>query len=353
MHTLANLLLTALSTAPSTGQGVTFQPIPGKAVEKTVRSSHVLTVDGFRRTVEGETTTIPMPLRLESEQKTVFVDEYRSIEAGHPAVFRRTYQGSGLTASLRPIGDDQTPPIKVQLDSPIKDASVVFTWIPAEGAYARYCDAAELTERWLPDLPGELDLCGLLPPPEATVGATWSVDAEAIGRVMAAFGEQHFEAPKGMDRMLLRTLGVGVGANLHQAMGGQSSGRVDLKLAAVEGDLARIEISAGRLNFVRDVTDYTADSQLRREEDVGVKPTTGRLVLDLQGHGELVWNRAAGRAQSLELRLAETVSMAVDSDVEGTKITEEMRMSGVFTHRMDVIPAEPIPVPGPVVPPDK
>lgn len=330
---------------------ISFAPIAGRAVSKTVSTRHTLRADGFRRQIGDESTVMPLALKLDSEQYLTVVDEYRTAANGRPTELRRTYRDGGMRAELQPQVDPPAPPSKVELQSEIRDASVVFTWVPDEEQYGRYYDAAELPERWLPDLHFDLDALALLPEGSVSVGSSWTVGVGGLESLLVAYGDQHLaEAPRGSDRMLLRTLGTGAGANLHRAFGGESSGGMKLTLKSVDGDLARIGIEVGRVNLVRDLTDYTRSAVLRREQESGVATEGGRLALELQGRGELVWDRAAGRMVSLELSLQENVTMGVRQnlpDGETVEVWDEIRLTGILTHRVKCAPAEPVPVPGP------
>ena len=329
-----------------------FDPAAGRAVHKTFEGSHVLNVESYRRTVGDQTSSAPMPVRIRSQQQLEVIDEAQEVRGGWPQRLRRTYVGGKLEAQLESLEEGaERELVSIALKSQVRGASVAFLWIADEAEYGRAYDAHELPERWLPDLVADLDLLALLPPGEVAVGETWTVGPEALAAVLAPFGNPHLEEPpKSTDPMLLRSLGAGVGANLQQAFGGQASGEVELELAALDGDLARVKVRIPRVSLVRDLTDYTSKARLEHEEVAGFEPTNGRLALDLAGQGELVWNRAAGRAQSLELTLQETVSMGVRS-VIGDKIEvwDEIQLTGLLTQRFTSEPGEAPPVPGPAV----
>jgi len=351
MLTLLPILGLFVPSTPLDRVALTFDPAPGRAVRKTFEGSHVLTVESYRRTLGDQTATAPMPVRIHAQQHLEVVDEASVVRDGRPERLRRTYVGGSLEArleSLEPGAERELA--KIELGSQVRGASVLFEWIADEAEYGRCYDARELPERWLPDLVADLDLLALLPPAEVAVGETWTVGPEALAAVLAPFGNPHLEAPpKNADRMLLRSLGAGVGANLQQAFGGASSGDVELELVALDGDLARVKVRVPRVSLVRDLTEYTSKAQLELEEEAGFEPSNSRLAIDLAGQGELVWNRAAGRAQSLELNLQETVTMGVRVVGEAVEVWDEIRLTGLLTQRFGSEPGEATPAPGPAV----
>jgi len=91
------------------------------------------------------------------------LDEYLEVGNGRPLRLRRVFERSG---------------------NPLEGTSVVFTWVPEEGAYGKYYDAREGPESALRELAEDLDLRALLPASAVAVGEHWQVSGETLGDVL-------------------------------------------------------------------------------------------------------------------------------------------------------------------------
>lgn len=135
MKSLAPLLLVALAGCSG---GETFElrfaPAEGSRVRRTIEIDNVV-------------------LRT--------LDEYRKVGGGRPLVLQRTFE---------------------EATGPFAGTSVVFTWIPEEGAYGKYYDAREASESALRDLTEDLDLRALLPASAVAPGDTWTARAAGLGQ---------------------------------------------------------------------------------------------------------------------------------------------------------------------------
>jgi hypothetical protein len=171
---LAALLLCALAgCAGGEKFELHFAPPEGSRVRRTIEVDHVV-------------------LRT--------LDEYRRVGDGRPLLLRRTFE---------------------EAPSPFAGTSVVFTWVPEEGAYGKYYDAREASESALRDLTEDLDLRALLPASAVAVGDTWTASAAGL-------------------RDVLR----------------REIGECTLRLASVQGSLATVDVSlqpAGRGTLVWDL----------------------------------------------------------------------------------------------------
>lgn len=327
----------------------------GAVLQKVWSAEHRLVLEKFeRRYGDDPPLTQELRLRLDSEHVIEVVDEYREVVAGRPTDLRRTYLSARVDAT-QTLAGDQPLERGTRLVSPFEGVSVVFTWIDEEGGYGRYYDAAELDEEWLASVRDDFDLRAVLPAGPVAVGASWSMDPQDLRDLLAPCGNLQLaasEATDQADRLLQRSLRAGVGGSLAAAFGGQASGTIEVTLAAVEGDRATLALRLSSLVYLRDITDFAEENRLRVEDEAGVERTTGRLVLELDGEGQVLWNLSAGRAERLDLSATQRVRIAVTlrgGEAGNQEYEDRLSMSGKLEVQCAIAPAAtpPPPPPGP------
>lgn len=353
MMMIPTLTLLAATVQPLTAPQATrirFAPEAGVSLEKVVSTQHSLVSQGFRRTIGSDSKLIPLPIKLESTQRISVSDQYIAIRDGRPTTLRRYYNGGNIEAELRSTVDPDLPVSVIDLTSQIKGAGVVFTWVPEEQAYGRYYDGVELPERWLPGLTFDMDALELLPGEPVDVGDSWMVEADRMRGLFSTFANQRYEdAPRGTDRMLLRTLGAGIGANLHEVVSGECTGGAELTLEKVEAGLATVQILINRISVINDLTDYMQAKDLRREKEFGVDAQAGRMALEFSGRGTMIWNVEAGHLQELRIALQENATMGAKMTVEDQEeeIRDELILSGTMILSIKCGPGSLPDTPGP------
>lgn len=355
-HAAITLLALGLAPPEKTQEKIslTFAVPDGTVLRKEWSTEHTLVMTGLTRgTADVTARRTDLSVALSTRQRVALVDEYRRVSGGRPLELRRTYESAELSASQTYRVEEPPPPIEVTLKSAFSGHSVVFTWVEEEQGYGRYYDARELKEVWLPDLAEDTDLRCLLPAGPVTVGEGWSVPAAALGDLLAHGGDLHMEAGEVQGqaaRMLVRTLGVGVGGALQQAFGGQSTGEARVRLEAVlddDGPVARLAVELDDLRYLADISEYADEHSMRVEVEGGLERTSGRLALDLSGKGTLLWDLAAQRARSFELTADERVSLRVvlQADEQTGAYEDAMVLSGILRLRVQVAPCPPPPAP--------
>ena len=181
MKRLAALLSLALAgCAGGEKFELRFAPAEGSRVRRTIEVEHVV-------------------LRT--------LDEYRKVGDGRPLLLRRTFE---------------------EAPGPFAGTSVVFTWVPEEGAYGKYYDARESVESALRDLAEDLDLRSFLPARAVALGDRWTSSAAGLRDVL-----------------------------------GRELGECTLTLASVQGALATVDVAlprAGRGTLVWDLSAKRAAS---------------------------------------------------------------------------------------------
>lgn len=323
---------------------LTYSPPEGSVIQKTWVMGHQLYIDSFFHTVDGKREAIEMLVGLTAERTVIVVDELRSTSAGRPLELRRTYKDLKQVTTLTPLieGTERT---RIEQETPLQGSSVVFTWIEDEGAYGRYYDAVEGEESWLPGLTEDMDFRMLLPVEPVVLDQTWTLQASQLRDLLASAGDLHFQSEKGMDRMLVRTLGSGIGGGLHRLFEGESQGQVQMTLKSLTDDVAVLGLELHNVRFVTDLGKYAETNRLKREEEWGHEETTGRLFMEVVGSGELVWDRREGHARRFELLATESVSVTIKTSIGEGYFKDEMNMSGQLKMVVEFTPGEAVPAP--------
>lgn len=323
---------------------VTYAPVAGSVIQKTWITSHQLYVDSFFHTVDGKRQAVETRIGIATERTVRVVDEVRKASGGRPLWLRRTYQDLRQVTTVTPLieGAEST---SIEQKTPLLGASVVFTWIGEESGYGRYYDAEESDESWLPGLSEDMDFRMLLPKGQVTLGQTWTLEASQLRDLLANAGDLHFQSEKGMDRMLARTLGTGVGGGLHRLFEGESQGEVQVTLEKLDEDTAVLRVVLEDVRFVTDLGAYAEANRLTREKESGHEDTTGRLFVELVGTGQLIWDRRKGHARRFELTAAETVSAKIKTTIGAGYFQDEMNLSGQLKMVVEFAPGEAVPAP--------
>ncbi len=265
-----------------------------------------------------------------------FADEVREVSGGRAVVFRRVLEDAKLHVDMK-IQAQGAAPRALTLDgtSPLSQVGVVFRWFPAAGTWGRIYDAQEVSEEFLPRLEPELDLSLFLPPEPVALGAVWTVSPDRLDRVFAYGGLVPLRFGKGDDAVLVRTAALGLGGPLVEVFGGQTTGTVEARLESLEGSVARIALALD----VRAERDQTALHRAKLspgDRMDGIEIQGARLTWSFRGTGELTWNVAEGRAQSLSLTGSETVALATDMTRPEGPSGSELELSGGLKLAIDV-----------------
>jgi len=341
LRSLSFLCFLGIAQEPTS---LTFSPAQGSVIQKTWITGHQLYVDSFFHTVDGKREPVEMRVGITTERILQVVDEYQETSAGRPLRLRRTYKQIEQVTTLSPLVADFEPS-RTEQTTPLLGSSVVFTWVEDEKDYGRYYDAEEGDESWLPGLTEDMDFRMLLPEGPVSLGQTWKLEARQLRDLLANGGDLHFQSDKSMDRMLVRTLGTGVGGGLHRLFEGSSQGDVTVTLEALSEEVAVLKLLLEKVRFVTDLGAYAEAHRLKRELASGHEDTTGRLFLELTGSGELIWDRREGRARRFELVATETVSLRIKTTIGDGYFQDEMNMSGQLKMLVEFTPAEALPAP--------
>jgi len=158
MSALAALCLCALLGSDKVE--LRFAPVEGSHVRRTITIDQTLAAKGVD------------PITTHKVLRTI--DQFRKVGEGRPLLLQRRFEKIDWGSSRVP---------------PLQGTSVVYTWVPEEGAYGKYYDAAESKESALRDLAEDLDLRALLPTGAVALRDTWSVPAAKLGGVFTPLGD--------------------------------------------------------------------------------------------------------------------------------------------------------------------
>ncbi|MBL8862812.1 MAG: hypothetical protein JNK02_12500 [Planctomycetes bacterium] len=344
LHALPFLALLAVVAPPAAGgvdgagEPLTLAHVPRVGERRTTAFvlDRALVAQRLVTRMGGDEQTSQDQIEVSGRTSLRFAEEVREVEGARATVFRRTLEEAQARVDLRQATPGGKPRAHtIEASSPLTGASVLFRWIPARGEYGRLYDGLETSEEFLPRLAPSVDLAGLLPAGPVRAGDTWKPDATRVAELFAPGGRLPMRFAKGADPLLARTASLGVAGPLHEVFGGAVSGTIEARLAAVEGDTARIALVLD----VRAEADQTALNRERLtapERYDGVRVSSARAVWSFRGEGELRWDVRAGRAEQLALAGAEEIRLELAMDGPQGAGGSDLTLSGALKLSFDV-----------------
>ncbi|MFN0009076.1 MAG: hypothetical protein ACKVXR_14330 [Planctomycetota bacterium] len=291
-----------------------FAPAPDTTVTKSFTLRHQLVMRTMKVAETGVVRTTEPGLEVNSEVTLEVVDTYRGVQDGRPLSVKRFFQVAGLNVELGMASATGEKRKETWLgDSPIRQSSVAFVWIPEERTYGRHYDELENLEEYLAGLREDTDLRGLLPAPSQAgiaVGSRWTIDVAAFEDVFGAGGDVPRLYVQGGGGFLSRPIAWGVAGPLAPVFGGELAGEAHAHWRETREEagarLAVIDVRA-RLEAKRDLTQTARAS--RRTQELLDETTIARASIEwrFEGEGTLLWNLGAGRFESLKLQGREVV----------------------------------------------
>ncbi len=308
------------------------KPTAGEAWHREFQAKHLLGLDSLTRQVgNGAPERIQTRTRLSAENRLRFADRVSAVANGRIQTFQREILESQVVASQDHLVEG-APLNEVTLKGGIAGLRAVYTWVESEQDYGRYYDGPEARESWLASLPADLPGEVLLPPGPVVLDQSWAIDPLKLRSVLAPGGAPQYQGVKGMERVLTRTLQMGVGGSLYHGIRGRVSGEASARLVAiqeVEGRrVAQVELSVEGVRLLSDITEFSRENKLKREQDGGVDSTSGKQLVELTGSGTLLWDLDAGRMVSFKFGGREAFRTEIHVVGTGDTYTETVQLSG-------------------------
>ncbi len=264
------------------------------------------------------------------------VDDVYEATDGRPTRFHRVVTEASVHVDMRlqpAAGKPRT--LVVDGTSPITDAGILFTYLPARDEYGRMYDGVESGEEFLPNLFTDIDLACLLPSTPVEVGAKWTIEPTRLVEVFAYGGLVPIRFAPSADPQLARTTAMGVAGPLYEVFGGEAAGVVSAELVEVEAGIARVALRL-EVRFERDQTERSREKLTATERYDGLGIDSARVVWAFRGEGELRWDVTAGRAVSLSLAGAEEVQTTLELTGPNGAAGSDLKLAGGLKLAIDV-----------------
>ena len=304
------------------------KPVAGEIWHRDFRATHLLGLDFLTRQIgDLPPERVQLRTRLSTENRLRFVDRIEAVQAGRVQRFQREILESEVKASQDHLLEGAAVN-EVTLKGGVEALRMAYTWVESEQDYGRYYEGPEARESWLADLPADLPGLALLPPGPVALEQAWPIDPLVLRSVLAPGGAPQYQRRKGTDRVLTRTLQMGVAGSLYHGIRGRVSGTASARLVAVEGGIAQVELNVEDVRYLADITSFSRDNRLKREKDAGIDSTSGKQLVEITGVGTLLWDLDAGRMRSFRFAGREGFRTEIKVTGKGSSYVEIVQLSG-------------------------
>lgn len=348
------LLLSAALLAPVLvaftlpAEKIRFAPAAGADATKTFENKMELSLDHLSVTMNGnEMPGMPeMDMSMTHSQKVAVTDEYVAMEGALPKLLKRHFDsmesGAAVSVKMEMAGQSNNNDMNVKAQSELDGKTVVFTWDADAKEYKKAFDPTEEKAELLEGLTEDMDLRVLLPDHEVKKGDAWDVDVKSLVHVLAPGGNLAFKPEEGADEAdPMSGMGMGAGmGSMHDYLSDLLEGECKATLSDVREEdgkqLAVIKLTM-KISSSKDMTDVVKDAMKDSEKPEGVEMDFDHMDVDLklECEGELIWNLAANRVESLEL--SGPVSMNMDMAMKvamgdrSMNLEQAFELSGTYT----------------------
>lgn len=328
-----------------------FAPAVGSTVTKTFSSNTDFSLDEMNVRINGE----PNPMMPEISMQMVFsqnvtvADTYNAVADGRPTKLTRKFDSGSMDMEMNMeidmMGETQDESSTGSGASKLDGSTVVFTYDADSGEYtAAYPEGEEGDADLLENLAENMDLRGLLPASgDLTEGESYEVPLTALIDIFAPGGDLKLDlkmdgadAMGGPDPKMMADFR----RIFEEMVAGEATGKY-VGAREVDGVKVGVIELTFNINASRDMSEFVSEI-MGEQMPEGMDMSVNRLDVEFayEGGGELHWNLAEGRAQSLALKGDAEVSMdmemAMDAGGQAMTINMEMMMSGTLENGMSV-----------------
>lgn len=329
-----------------------FAPEEGTTLTKSYTLVITSEMDDTTMTMNGDDSMSPeMEVTSTTTRTLVVTDEIVSMGDGQPKVLNRGFDTLGLEVhspvSMSMQGMDIDADMHHTGTSPLDSKSVKFSWDADAEAYTRAWIDDDSDAAPLEGLIEDMDMRGLLPGADASVGDTWDVEPSVIINILFAGGDLSWEMesvgddpPMGMggedEQVASREAWLELSESNVIARLGEPRSDGDRRLAVIEFE---VEIEA-----LQDITEQVRESlekSLPAGAQVDIQFADNESILE--GKGVLLWDIAGGHAVSLEFSGDTTTEQAQEMAISiagqdlsiesSTSISGEMTLNVTFTRQ--------------------
>ncbi len=331
------------------GASIEFGVSEGATVKKTFANVVEIALDDMSMTMNGEEPPMmpEMDMTVTTTYDVVVEDEYLALMDGAPKKLKRTYESitteTAVAMEIDMMGNVQNNDVSIPSSSELEGETVLFTWNGESSEYDASFPDDEGDKELLENLSEDLDLRSLLPDGEVSEGDEWTIDAASLAAVLAPGGDLKLvpEDVEGMDMG-----GMDMGGNMgsmsdwfNEGLTGKVTGTFVEMVKEGDDSLAKIKVVVKIENAV-DLTEMIQEAMENAEmppEAEGMEMDIDHMDLEIEfeAEGELLWNLAAGHAQSLELSgdFAMVMDMGMAMSIPGMgemEMEQTIEMSGTM-----------------------
>jgi len=322
---------------------IEFKVEDGATNTKTFKTSIELNLDDLSMTMNGQESPMPMEIDMSNttEFSVVVEDEYVSVSDGRPAELKRAYDTisshTEVKVEMDMMGTTTTQDMPISAGSELEGMTVRFKWNEDEKRYDATFAEEKGEEELLEDLFEDMDFRALLPSGAVSPDDEWSIEASKLASVLAPGGNLKL-VPEDLDAETMMGMNPNQGS-MSDWFGESLEGEVVATFKGTrKGDdgteLGVIELRIDISNAV-DLTEMVSEMM----ENAELPPEAGDMEIDhmdievsLEAEGTLLWNLAAGRAESFELSgdfsMLMNMGMSISSQGMDMEIETSIEMSG-------------------------
>lgn len=331
-------LLAFTTIAPET---ISFAPKAGTTVTKTFTTVTEMELEDAEVLMGGQPAPIgEAEMAMESTLSITVSDTYGPMADGQLEKLSRTFDSIGHETEMdMTMGMAQE--MAVEGTSPLEGKTVEFVWNEKDGEYEiTFAEGEEGEPEDLEGLDIEMDLTGLLPDEDISVGESYEIDTMALAQIISPGGDPAFEMEVDGSAGGGPVPGADPGqmgdfsAFFQDTLEGDASGKL-VEIRDADG----VKVAVIELEFdvtgSADLTEMVAESMQNNDElPPGVSMDVDRMEMAMtyEAKGELLWNLDAGHVHSLEIEGDATTEMDMGMTINGEmEISMDMAMAGKVT----------------------